>query len=307
MNQHKPAPRAPSIRALPTAFVRQHAVDPTWLAALPDLIAGFAARWSLAIDAPFPGIKFNFVAPATRRDGTGCVFKLSREVDETRNEIAALRLWDGDGAVRLLDAEPDQGALLLERLEPGTMLLDVAGANEDQATLIAAKVLRKLWRPARPADGLRSLESWCDAYQRNRAALHGGAGGFPAPLFDRADAVRCDLLASTPARDALHGDLHHYNVLRAHRAEWLAIDPKGLMGDRAFDVCQFFRNPDFDRPPARRVNARRLDIFCAALGLDRQRVKDWCLVHAVLDACWEYEDGNDWRPAVAYAERTRLF
>ncbi|MBV9356982.1 MAG: phosphotransferase [Chloroflexi bacterium] len=292
---------------MPARFVRRNGVDPAWLAGLPAVVDRFAQRWSLAVDPPFPGIEYNFVAPATRGDGTRCVFKLSREVDETRNEIAALRLWNGAGAVRLLDAEPNQGALLLERLEPGTALLEVASADDDRATRIAVEVLRQLWRPARPEDGLRSLERWCDGYERNRAALHAGAGGFPAALFDRADAMRRELLASTPIASALHGDLHHYNILRAQRADWLAIDPKGLMGDRAFDVCQFFRNPDFDRPPARRVNARRLDIFCAGLELDRQRVKDWGLVHAVLDACWQYEDGNDWRPAVAYAEQTMLF
>ncbi len=278
-----------------------------WLVGLPGLLAEFAARWSLAIDAPFAGIKFNYVAPATRADGRRCVFKLSREVDEARTEIAALRLCDGAGAVRLLDAEPDRGALLLERLEPGTMLAEVADTDDDRATRIAADVLRQLWRPARLKDGLRSLASWCDAYERNRAALHGGAGGFPAALFDRADALRRDLLASTSIPSALHGDLHHYNILRARRAEWLAIDPKGLMGDPAFDVCQFFHNPRPDRPPGPRRNARRLDIFCASLGLDRQRVKDWCLVHAVLNACWEYEDGRDWQHAIAFAEQTFSF
>jgi streptomycin 6-kinase len=75
-----------------------------------------------------------------------------------------------------------------------------------------------------------------------------------------------------------------------------------LVGDRCFDVCQFFRNPG-DVPTT--VNSRRLDIFCAQLGLDRERTKDWCYVHAVLDACWDFEDGNDWRPKMAYAEETR--
>lgn len=85
----------------------------------------------------------------------------------------------------------------------------------------------------------------------------------------------------------LHGDMHHYNVLRDHRGGWLAIDPKGLAGDRHFDVCQFFRNPRDRASP--RTNRRRLDIFCAELGLDRQRTRDWCLVHAVLDAYWDFE------------------
>jgi streptomycin 6-kinase len=272
---------------------------------LPELVDRFARRWSLAIDPPFPGIEYNFVAPATRADGSRCVFKLCRDIEDTRDEIAALRLWEGAGAVRLLDARPDLGALLLERLEPGTMLLELASADDDQATTIAAALLRQLWRPARPEDGLRSLASWCGAYDRNRAALRRGADGFPATLFDRADALRGQLLASTPALYALHGDLQHYNILRAHRADWLAIDPKGLMGDPAFDLCQFLCNPHPTPGPA--INTRRLDIFCAALGLDRQRVKDWCLVHALLDACWDYEDGNDWRPAIAYAEQTLSF
>jgi streptomycin 6-kinase len=98
--------------------------------------------------------------------------------------------------------------------------------------------------------------------------------------------------------------MHHYNILRARRAEWLAIDPKGLAGDRGFDVCQFFRNPH-DVPP--RVNRRRLDIFCAELGLDRQRTEDWCFVHAMLNACWHFEDGDPWQDAVAYAEETLTF
>jgi streptomycin 6-kinase len=134
--------------------------------------------------------------------------------------------------------------------------------------------------------------------------LSRGPGGFPAALFQRADASRRDLLTSTETPTVLHGDLHHFNVLRAQRAPWLAIDPKGLAGDRCFDVCQFFRNPH-DVPPG--VNSRRLDLFCAELGLDRVRTKAWCFVHAMLDACWDFEDGNPWKRAIAYAEETLSF
>ncbi|MBI2940344.1 MAG: phosphotransferase [Chloroflexi bacterium] len=298
---------APHSRDLPLEFSRHNHVAPTWLRALPDLLDRLAERWSLTLGAPFPKIAINYVAPATRADGTPCVLKVSRHVSETRNEIAALRLWDGHGAARLLEADPDSGALLVERLEPGTMLVEMAESDDDVATVIAAGILRQLWQPAleRPVlHGLRPLESWCDAYDRNRAALSRGAGGFPAALFQRADALRRNLLASTGAPAVLHGDLHHFNVLNAQRAEWLAIDPKGLAGDRCFDVCQFLRNPHAV-PPS--VNGRRLGIFCAELGLDRRRTRDWCLVHAVLNACWDFEDGNPWQRAVAYAEDTLSF
>lgn len=116
--------------------------------------------------------------------------------------------------------------------------------------------------------------------------------------------MRRDLLASTERQTVLHGDMHHFNVLRARRATWLAIDPKGLAGDRHFDICQFLRNPH--EVPAD-VNRRRLDIFCAELGLDRSRARDWCFVHAVLDACWDFEDGNSWDRTIAYAEETLTY
>jgi streptomycin 6-kinase len=288
------ADRGPRALDLPREFVRLNEADSAWLHGLPDLLDRIAGRWSLVLGEHFPEIAYNYVAPATRRAPGGrptpCVLKVSRRVGEAANEIAALRLWDGRGAARLLEADPENGALLLERVEPGSMLVEVAETDDADATVVTAGVLRRLWEPELdPADlrGLRPLESWCAAYDRNREALSRGADGFPAALFRRADALRRDLLASAPGPTVLHGDMHHYNVLRARRAPWLAIDPKGLAGDRCFDVCQFMRNPRDRTTPA--LNRRRLDIFCAELGLDRDRTREWCLVHAVLDACWEFE------------------
>ena len=292
---------------LPPEFNSHNDQDPAWLSALPDLVADLAARWSLTLAPHYPEIHLNYVAPATRADGTPCVLKVSRHIDDTRSEIAALRLWDGDGAARLLGAEPENGALLIERVDPGTMLVEVAESDDDAATFIAAGMLRQLWRPVGENSGLDALEDWCAAYDRNREALSCGDRGFPAALFRRADATRRDLLASTDMPTVLHGDLHHFNILRAQRAPWLAIDPKGLRGDRHFDVCQFFRNPIHYVNPREipsAVNRRRLDIFCAELGLDRERTRAWCFVHAMLDACWDYEDGNSWDRTVAYALET---
>ena len=289
---------------LPPAFIEHNQEDAAWLRALPALVSRLAAQWSLTLERPFPSIAFNYVAPARRADGTACVLKVSRHIADTRYEIAALRLWDSDGAVRLLAAMPEHGALLIERLMPGTELTEIAAVDDDSATGIAAQMLAKLWRPAPTVHDLCPLDRWCAAYDRNREALSAGVDGFPVELFLRADALRGDLLSSTATQTVLHGDLHHHNILRAARAEWLAIDPKGLVGDPCFDVCQFFRNPQA-MPPA--VNRRRLDRFCADLGLDRDRLKAWCLVHAVLDACWDFEDGNSWARTIAYAEETQSF
>jgi streptomycin 6-kinase len=290
----------PSRLDLPPEFLRAHAEHPEWVHGLPELLAGLARRWSLTLGPRYPELSYNYVAPAARGDGTRCVLKVGRHDEELRAEAETLRLWDGEGAARLLAADLEAGALLLERLEPGTMLVEVAERDDAAATRVAAEVLRRLWRPAPDGHGLRPLRTWFGCFDRHRAALRGGAGGFPATLFERGDAVLRDLLASTGAPVVLHGDLHHFNILRAGREPWLAIDPKGLAGDPCFDVGQFLRNPS-EPPPG--VLARRLELLIAELGLDAQRTKDWCFVHSLLSACWSYEDrGGGWQRHVARAE-----
>jgi len=270
-------------------------------------IVDLAQRWSVRVDSlkPFPtafGLPHNFVAEAVLTDGTRVVLKITGYHDELANEVAALRVWNGNGSACILRADLDRHAILLERIQPGVMLAEFSD-DDDAAVRITADLLRQLWIPR--SDGLRSLDSWCDAYERNRTALLAGVDGFPKQLFARADALRRVLLESTADPVALHGDMHHYNVLQSDRAGWLAIDPKGLFGDRHFDVCQFLRNPF--RPVTAAENRQRLDHFSELLDLDRQRLSDWALVHAVLDACWSFEDGADWRPKVAYAEETLTY
>jgi streptomycin 6-kinase len=119
-----------------------------WLNGFPALLDACAQRWSLTVGAPFAGLSYNYVAPAVRADGTPVVLKLGVPHRELVCEIEALRLYDGRGIARLLDADAEGGALLLERLEPGTMLSHLAETDDQQATRLAARVMRQLWRPA---------------------------------------------------------------------------------------------------------------------------------------------------------------
>jgi streptomycin 6-kinase len=116
-----------------------------WLGSLPGLVEELTDRWSLTIGPAFAGGAVGFVAPAERRGGDRLVLKVSFVDEETQHEPDALRHWDGDGAVRLVDAEPARGALPLERLEPGTALGD--HPDRAEAIGIACSLLRRLWRP----------------------------------------------------------------------------------------------------------------------------------------------------------------
>ena len=129
-----------------------------WLNRLPSLIAHCERRWSLTVLPPFAPLSYNYVAPAVRANGAPVVLKLGVPNPELETEIAALRLCQGRGIVQLLEADPDQGVLLLERLKSGTALSSLA--DDEQATSIAAQVMRQLWRPAPPEHSFPTVAQW---------------------------------------------------------------------------------------------------------------------------------------------------
>jgi streptomycin 6-kinase len=291
---------------LPAPFVQTiHEVFPdrgaAWLQHLPELIGHFEQRWSLRVEAPFANLTYNYVAPAWRADGSAAVLKLGVPNKETNTEIEALRLYDGQGMARLLEADAGQGALLLERLLPGTPLVSVG--DDDTATQLAGQVMRQLRRLLPPEHAFPTVEKWASGLARLRAQFDGGTGPLPAALVRQAEGLFRDLLASSAAPVLLHGDLHHNNILAAERAPWLALDPKGVAGEPAYEVCALMRNP---RPQPAAVLARRASILAEVLEIDRKRILAWSFAQAVLSAWWSIEDqGHGWEGAIEVAEQVR--
>jgi len=280
-----------------------------WLKELPALIAEYERRWSLTMLPPY-ALSYNYVAPAIRADGTPVVLKARVPGDGLMTEIAALRLYDGHGMVQLLEADPEGGAFVLERLAPGAPLTTLVESDDERATSIAAGVMRQLWQgpagvpPDEPLYG--TIANWAEGMQRMRAYFGGTTGPFPHALVEEAESLFAELLASQAAPVLLHGDLHHDNILSAERAPWLAIDPQGIVGEPTYEVGALLRNPLpqlLELPNPGRVMARRVDQLAAELGFDRARVRGWGLAQAVLSAWWSIEDhGHGWEGAIACAE-----
>ena len=272
-----------------------------WLHELPALIAECEQRWQIQVQAPFK-LSYNYVAPAVRSDGTQCVLKLGVLSPDLSYEIEAMRVYAGRGICRLIDVDAERGAQLLERLLPGTMLSTLVPQQEEQATLIAAEVMRQLWRPAPAQHTLPTLAQWTAGLRSLRKEFAGGTGPFPAKLVAQAETLRQQLLSSSDDTTLLHGDLHHFNILR-HGAGWLAIDPKGVMGERAYEIASFLYNPlDVEKITAQML-VRRVDQFSEILSLNRERIVGWGLVQAMLSAWWSYE-GHEigWEPMMGFAE-----
>jgi len=274
-----------------------------WLNRLPSIIADCAERWSLTVMPPFEPLSYNYVAPAVRDDGADAVLKVGVPNAELLTEIEALRLFDGHGIVRLLEADADRGVLLLERLKPGAPLSSLS--DDKQTTSIAAQVMRQLWKPAPSEHPFPTVAKWASGLERMRERF-GDAGPFPGPLVETAERLFAELISSMAEPALLHGDLHHQNVLAAERQSWLAIDPKGVVGEPEYEVGALLRNPMpqlLKESQPKRLLGRRVDQLAEELGFDRERLVGWGLAQAVLSAWWSYEDhGHGWESGIACAE-----
>jgi len=272
-----------------------------WLARLPLLLEEVARRWSLTIGMPFRGLSYSYVCAVTTSDGMPAVLKIAIPDREFLTGVEALRLFDGCGVVRLLDADPDLGALLLECLEPGTPLSSVS--DDGEAISIAVSVMRRLWRPVRAPAKVPSVADWAAGLGRLRERFGGGTGPLPGVLVEQAERLFADLLATQGEHVLLHGDLHQDNILSAEPEPWLAIDPKGVVGEPAYEVGALLRNHVLDAPDPRATTERRVHQLAEELGLDRARIVAWGFAQAVLSAWWSIEDhGPGWESSVACAE-----
>jgi streptomycin 6-kinase len=336
MHSEGGTPEPPAV-VIPDAFRRRYAAWPAgaaWVDGLPARLVELARAWRLTLGAPFP-LTSHYVAPVTRADGTAAVLKVGPPGGGVPRELAALRHLAGPACVRLLAAAPERDALLLERVRPGTPLAATTdGADDDRddrATVVLAGLMRTLWRPATEVPFPYPLREWLAGelgvirrHAEGAAAGRWEANPVPAELLAAAEALLTGPLATAPPGVVLHGDLHHLNVLAtggpppgggrgAAPPGWVAIDPLGFEGDPAFEPAValyngFAAGPESVLLPKRlgRTLHRRIDRYARELGLERERIRAWGLVRAVVSTWWSYQNGSGtWPYTLACAAALR--
>ena len=239
------------------------------------------ARWDLVPDGE-PIKTPSSLLLAVRHNGVPAMLKIAREEEERRGG-ALMAWWDGDGAAKVLARHGE--ALLLERAaEPRSLVAMVGHGQDDEATRILCDVAARLHAPrAGPPPELVPLTRWFEALAP-AARTHGG-------LLAQADSAAQALLADPRDVAVLHGDIHHGNVLDGGERGWLAIDPKGLLGERTFDFVNILRNPDAAVALAPGRFDHQAEVLAAAASLERRRLLDWTLAFAGLSAAWHLTDG----------------
>jgi streptomycin 6-kinase len=229
------------------------------------------------------------------------VLKVVRRPGDEWRSGEILDAFDGKGVVRVY--EYVEGALLLERLRPGNSLVDIAlNGGDDEATEILADVIQKM-SPRQLVNGPVAVEDWAKGFERYSAS---GDDQIPKSLLEKGYRVYLELCGSQSSRRLLHGDLHHYNVLFDSDRGWLAIDPKGVVGEIEYEVGAVLRNP-YERPQFAQLSTveRRLKRLASRLNLDFKRALAWSFAQGVLSAIWGVEDGfavDAQNPGIVLAE-----
>ena len=242
-------------------------------------------QWELRPDGPPVSGRTSLVLPVRTGTGVAAILKIAEPEPESEHEHIALRRWDGDGAVRLLGADPHRCALLLERLGPD----DLGGVDHLAACRIVGGLYRRIHVPALPQ--LRSLSSSIERWTAELRELGRGAP-IPRRLVEQAISEATSLVSDSAAPDrVLHTDLHFANVLAADRAPWLVIDPKPRNGDPHYEIAPMLWNRwDEIADDVRDGVRRRFRTLVEAACFDEDRARAWVVVRMVHNAMWEVQE-----------------
>lgn len=256
---------------------------------LAHTIKQLATTWQLTNLQPVTNLSVNYVLTG-KMGHTDIVLKIITDQAAYAQEVAALQAFAGYGCPEILHQNHDLRALLLRRIMPGTTLRNYFPHADEASVAITARVMQKLHQAPLPQNhSFPSITTWLAALDDD---WH-----LPAHHLDRARELSQQLLATSPAHEVLlHGDLHHDNIIMGSDEAWIALDPKGVVGDPAYEAGAFIRNPKpeliaYQNLPALLV--QRIRLFATVLGCDAQRMHNWAYVQAILAACWNIEEGHD--------------
>jgi streptomycin 6-kinase len=259
-----------------------------WLAGLPGIVKELLDRWDCVPDGDVMHGGVGIIVPV-RRGGEPAVVKVSFPHPGNVHEPDAFAVWGGRGAVLLHERDDERFAMLLERARTDSL---AQVEDVDEMVRVAGRLSWRLGVPAPP--GLPRLRDRADAWEEQlrkdaRELVH----GLPPRVLDAALATVRELGRVQP--DTLvHGDLHARNILRADREPWLAVDPKGYAGDRAYDAGALLKAlllRLIEADDLGKALHRAMDVFAEAAELDRGRVQRWAQLHAVQGAFWARRHG----------------
>ncbi len=259
-----------------------------WLNNLKNLVDQLAVKWGLSDLQPLKELSYNYILAGMQKE-KHVILKLGFDKSAMQREAAALKCFEGHKCIKVLGADMNMGALLLERAVPGQSLKSLFPEHDEEAIKITCKIMDGLHRVLfKESKQFQHISDWLSILDKD--------WDIPRQFIKKARELRDSLLQTPTQNVLLHGDLHHGNILSCEKNKWIAIDPKGIIGEPAYEVGAFIRNPMptlLEQNDAKNIIQRRIMLFAKNFNLDEQRIWDWVYVQTILSACWMIEDDLD--------------
>lgn len=249
-------------------------------------IQDYVTKWDLFLEKEIK--TFSATVCLGKQAGLPVVLKLPRLSSDEMRQEEVLRHFNGNGTIRVINS--DGAVVLLERLVPGRHLIELTKAGRDnEATRIFCKITRQLHSVKGSLEGFRPIAELALGFDRH---LNSGDKTMSIEEVQEAKDLYLSLIASQPTQVLLHGDLHHDNILNDDVRGWVAIDPKGYVGEPMYEAGAWLRNPMQDIRKFALPDAieHRVSIMVEELGWNRERILRWSYVQAILSAIWSIED-----------------
>lgn len=255
-----------------------------WLSQLPDIIDALSKQWSLSDINPVSNMTYNYVALATQAADIPVVLKISCDENVFNDEYKALAHFNGHGSIKCLDKDNAQYALLLEQAVPGNTLkahMLPIDAYAAVANALATVPLND--------HNYTHVSYWCKTIDQITDAR------IAQKYIDKAQALRSHLLGTAKNEYLCHGDLHLDNIIQ-QGDHWVSIDPKGIIGEKAFEAAAFdlFSEAEII---SNNINTNKIinrtSKLATALNIDHKRLLHWIYLRCIISAQWFIEDKGD--------------
>ncbi len=262
-----------------------------WLQELPSSIEKLQQDWHIEIEAPFKNSYCNYVAQGKTKNGSDIVLKVSYPDQEFYREINYLKLQKDGPVPKVLQVDESIPAILLEKISPAQTLATI---QEDEAIIIAASLMDRLWKKVDVSSDFRSLDELYQDFLRLKE-LSPMNTLFSADILKKAQDAYILLTQNPEEEFLLHGDLHQFNIIFDSVKGWIVIDPSGIIGEKAYEVATFLRNPPAigSDPKLKEILKNRIYTFSRILDLNSKRIYLWGLFQTVLSSLWAVEDNAD--------------
>lgn len=260
-----------------------------WLSKLPSIINALSIYWSLTDIKPVNNMNYNYVALALQNNKIPVVLKISCDEALILNEYNALQHFNGHGAIKVFEINKEYNALLLEQAIPGCLLKENHPLKIEETIKIYGNVVKALAEQPLPKGNYTHVSKWCETIDRITDQR------IERKFVDKAKELKSILLASAEHEYLCHGDLHLENIIQ-HDKNWVSIDPKGIIGEMAFEAAAFDLITQAEIKDNAKIQEKisdRIVKLATILGLDFKRLLAWIFLRVILSAQWFVEDKGD--------------